>query len=475
MLSRDRFGEKPLFCMPVEHGWYFGSEVKFLAELAGSWPPVNKNHLLRYLVNGYKSLYKTDETFFCGIQEINAATILMLERSGPPCEHRYWHPLVAEDENLSYDDAVSGIRDRLTESVRLRLRADVPIAFCMSGGVDSNSLIAIAKRIFGYDVHGFTATTKDIRYDETELVNKVVRQLDLKHTAVLISHEQFLENLRQLIFLHDAPVYTISYYLHWLLMKTVGEEGYKVAVSGTAADELFTGYYDHHNAYLAEMATTPVAHAEALANWQAHVAPIVRNPYLQDPNIFCRDPHFRDHIYLDADLFSRNLLVQWSEPFSERKYAQGLLRNRMMNELFHEVVPIILHEDDLNAMSHSIENRSPFLDRDLFEFAYAIPTRHLVRDGYAKAVLRDSMRGIVPDAVLDGRRKVGFNASMKDLLPVDKEDSRRALLADGPIYDLVDRNAVVRLLDEPELANSRSKFLFNFVCASIFLNGYARA
>jgi asparagine synthase (glutamine-hydrolysing) len=132
-------------------------------------------------------------------------------------------------------------------------------------------------------------------------------------------------------------------------------------------------------------------------------------------------------------------------------------------------VPVILHEDDLNAMSYSIENRSPFLDRRLVELANAIPTRHLVRNGYAKAVLREAMRGIVPDVVIDNHRKVGFNAPIEDLLPLDDPSCREELLEDSPIYDLVRRDAMADLLDKRGLSNSRSKFLFNVISAKMFL------
>jgi asparagine synthase (glutamine-hydrolysing) len=141
----------------------------------------------------------------------------------------------------------------------------------------------------------------------------------------------------------------------------------------------------------------------------------------------------------------------------------------MLNELFHESVPVILHEDDLNAMYYSIENRSPFLDRHLFEFANAVPTRYLVRNGYAKAVLRDAMRGIVPDTVIDNHRKVGFNAPMGDLLDFSDPGCRAELLDDSPIFDLVNKSAIERLLAVGQLSNSRSKFLFNFICAKMFL------
>jgi len=107
------------------------------------------------------------------------------------------------------------------------------------------------------------------------------------------------------------------------------------------------------------------------------------------------------------------------------------------------------------------------------EFAYRIPTRHLVRDGAAKAVLRDAVRGIAPDHVLDSRRKVGFNAPIESLLDGSDPSVRKALLGDSPVYELVRREAVEQLLDACELPNSRSKFLFNVLSAKFFLEEFA--
>ena len=217
------------------------------------------------------------------------------------------------------------------------------------------------------------------------------------------------------------------------------------------------------------MRNDPERAASARAEWQAHVAPVVRNPYLQDPDLFVNDADFRGHIYLGADEFSAGLTQPWSEPFEETRYCDGLLRNRMANEMFHEAVPVILHEDDLNAMYFSIENRSPFLDRRLFETAASIPTRHLVRDGKAKAVLREAVRGIAPDAIVDERRKVGFNAPIGDLLDTQDPKVRARLLDDGPVFDIVRRDTVERLLDADTLPNSESKFLFNILGVRLFL------
>lgn len=473
ILSRDRFGEKPLYLYEDETGLYFGSEIKLLRALSGKSFTINYGHLYRYLVNGYKSLYKADETFFENVSEFPSSSVLIIFPGGSRLQEKYWTPLCATDSSMTYEDAVAGARDALIRSVKLRLRADVPLAFCMSGGVDSNSLISIAKNIFDYDVHGFTIVNTDERYAEQELVDYVVSELGIRHTSVAVNTADFLTNLRHLIQYHDAPVYTISYYAHWLLMKIIAQQGYRISISGTAADELFTGYYDHHSMYLYEVKNNPELFETSLENWMKHIKPIVRNPVLQDPEVFVKRPGERSHIYLDADVFATYLTGGFREAFTESVYCDGLLRNRMLNELFSEAVPVILHEDDLNAMYYSIENRSPFLDRELFDFCYTIPSCYLIRDGYNKKVLRDSMKGIVPERILNTRRKVGFNAPIHSFLDVKDREVRSELLDESPIFDHVCKNKIESIISKDHLPNSESKFLFYFLCSKMFLEEFS--
>jgi asparagine synthase (glutamine-hydrolysing) len=475
LLARDRFGEKPLYLLRDQRGaFYFGSEVKFVFALAGRSLPINLKHLRRYLVNGYKSLYKTKETFFEGLEELPAGSVGQISADSRWAEFPFWTPRFESSvEEMSYEEAVRGSRDRLIKSVELRLRADVPIAFCLSGGIDSNALIGIAKGALGYDVHGFTIINTDSRYEERDMVETAVRELGLRHTQVPVDTTDFLQNLRELVRYHDAPVYTITYYAQWRLMHEVARQGYKVSVSGTAADELFSGYFDHHNAYLAAMATEdPVRHATALNEWRANVEPLVRNPYLKNPDYFISNPLGRDHIYLEADYFSSLLTKPFSERFSEHFYAESLMRNRMANELLAESVPVILHEDDLNAMYFSIENRSPFLDSSLFTWCQSIPTRHLIRGGRAKAILRDCVRGFVPETILDNPRKVGFNAPLLDYLDIQDQTVKKELLSDSPVFEILRKEKMAEFLDKRELANSQSKFLFNFINAKFFLEEF---
>jgi asparagine synthase (glutamine-hydrolysing) len=471
-LSRDRFGEKPLHVYRDESGLYFGSEVKFITALRGRPLEVNTDQLYRLMVNGYKALYKNGQSFFQGLEELPPAATLRIDAAGRETMNLYWQPSFCPDETMTYADALAGARERLIQSVKLRLRADVPLAFCMSGGVDSNALISIARNIFDYDVHGFTIVNFDARYEEQELVEYAVAELGIRHTSIPVNVSDFLPQLRTLVRQHDGPVFTISHFAQWLLMKEISRHGYRISVSGAAADELFTGYYDHHLAFLYEIRKDQTLHAAAERAWTDHVRPIVRNPHLGDPNLFINDPGFRDHIFLNATGFEQYLTNPWHEPFTESCFTDSLLRNRMLNEMFHEATPVILHQDDLNAMYFSIENRAPYLDRELFEFCYTIPSRYLMRDGLAKVVLRDAMRGIVPEQILDNRRKVGFNAPIFSFLDVEDPEVRSYLLDRSPIFDHVRREKIEALIKNSNLPNSASKFLFYFLASKIFLEEF---
>ena len=263
------------------------------------------------------------------------------------------------------------------------------------------------------------------------------------------------------------PILTITYYVQWLLMQKISEMGFKVVIGGTGADELYTGYYDHHLFYIASL--NGKARLDAIESWSLNLKQFIQNPFLSNPNLFIEKPDFRDHIYLDAELYKTFLIDNFDEKFSENKYHVDSLKNRMLNELFEETIPVIMHEEDLNAMNFSIENRSPYLDRELFETTAKFPTRIMIRNGRAKAILRESVRGIAPDAVLDSARKIGFNAPIESLLDLNNSDVQRQILSDSPIFDIVNREFISNFLAKRNLTNSESKFLFSFLSAKLFL------
>jgi len=470
-LSRDRFAEKPLYIFEGDGGIYFGSEVKFLATLSAHRFSVNEQQLFRYLVNGYRSLYKAKDTYFKEIKELSFASSMEIIDGKIRRQWRYWDPVVREKQ-MSMDEAVEGFRHHLLESMRIRLRSDVPISFCLSGGVDSASLVSIAVKKFKADIHTFSIIDDDERYDERKNIQATIDDVGCKHTLIHISTENSLERLKKLVKYHDAPVATITYLVHSFLTQEASKNGYKVIFAGHAGDEMLTGYYDDFILHLYEMKNRP-GYAECRAGWEKHILPNVRNPYLRDPDLYVKDPLFRGHIYLDAQQFSGFLKTPFHEDFYETQYSDSLLHNRMLNELFHEGVRLILHEDDLNSMMYSMENRCPFLDSNLFSFAHSIPVEHLIKDGYAKWVLRESVKGILNDQVRLDRQKKGFNAGVQSLFDFTDPELREYLLdPKAAIFNIVDRTKIDGLLQAGKFTDSYNKFVFNFINARIFLELY---
>jgi asparagine synthase (glutamine-hydrolysing) len=378
-LSRDRFAEKPLYYLQTEDGFFFASETRFLKALSGRKFSVNHRHLLRYMINGYKSLYKSQETFFDQVEELPYATNMIVNGIGKIREEKYWRPEVEQAE-MSRGEAVAGVKERLLESVRIRLRSDVPLAFCLSGGIDSASLSSIAAKVFKCDVATFSIIDADERYDERENIMHTIQDLGCRHTLIELKHENVLLKLNDLIAYHDAPVATITYYIHSLLSEAISQNGYRVAFSGTAADELFTGYYDHFILHLYEMRDHP-DYGKYLADWQNHVQKFIRNPHLRNPDLYVKNRNMRDHVFDESEELRTYLKDDFIEPFTEEYYCDSLLRNRMLNEIFHEATRVILHEDDLNSMKYSVENRSPYLDSRLLKFVYSIPAEYLIHNG----------------------------------------------------------------------------------------------
>lgn len=471
-LARDRFGEKPLYLWDRgDDGLYFASEIKVLTAMAGRAPDMDRLHLRRYLVNGYKGLMRDGRTFFDGVRELGAARVLTVRPGAAPEISRYWS-LDFNPAPMSRNDAHAAVDAAMTRAAERSLRADVPVAIRLSGGIDSNVLAGLARHRLDADISCFSLIEDDWRYDESAMIAAGLKSLDVPNHQIRIPREGFLERLEDMVDYFDGPPLSISYYLHDLVSQAIHEAGFKVALGGTGADEVFSGYYDHALFWLAEMRDSGDLE-RYVSDWRGTYGRFVRNPHLQNPHAFIDNPGARDHIFLEADRFSSYLVEPFDEPHDEIAFTDAPLRNRMMNELARETVPVMLHDDDLAAMRWSVENRAPYLDRDLVELLFTIPTEHLVQDGLPKALLRNAGRGVAPDSVLSNPRKQGINAPVTRMVNFSDPSTRARLLDDGPFFDIVDRAKFEALLGSDVALNSESKFLFSLISARFFVDRHA--
>ena len=219
-LCRDRFGEKPLYFTNQNDGVYFSSETSSLSHLINKKLDINFDQIQRYLINGYKSIYKQNQTFYKEVEEVRRGHWVKINKKIKLTEANYWKPNTKVNESLTHDESVQMIKDELSRSVSIRLRSDVPIAFCMSGGIDSNALISIASREKGYKVHGFTIANLDDRYDESDLVKKSVSNLGISHTSVPLQKKKFFRGFKK-----ASKISRLSSIYHKLLFTLEVNEG----------------------------------------------------------------------------------------------------------------------------------------------------------------------------------------------------------------------------------------------------------
>jgi asparagine synthase (glutamine-hydrolysing) len=467
-LSRDRFGEKPLCFSRGDKTLAFASEVGVLERLLGEQLRPDLERLRRFMVFGYKASLDPAGSFLERVEQVPPGHILHFSSHRQVSDVEYWNPIPRVGEQTDFATAARMCREHLVNALDLRLRSDAPLAFSLSGGVDSVVLAGIARRELNQEVFGFTIANSDARYQEINEVNAAVEFLGVEHDWIGVTDSDPYDRLIQMVGGRGAPVLTLSSFAQSFLMEAIAARGFKVVVGGTAADELFGGYYDHHLFYIASLAGVEQERAEAA--WRLRIMPFVRNPLLRDGYALVRNPRSRDHVYLGFEQFNE-LLVQPLEGVpSEREWGQDPLRNRLLNEMFHETVPVLLQEEDANAMRVSLENRSPYLDRQLYEFVNGLPVSLLVQEGYTKALLRSAGRDYAPESVLWNPRKVGFNVPLSSILDLQNRSSVSQLLEPSQIWDLVDRDKFADFVASGADTNSRSKFVFSVLSCKAFLD-----
>lgn len=476
-LSRDNFGEKPLYYFFDGNNLVFGSEIKYLKEILKENLPnkLNEDKIYDYLAKGYKSLNKNNLTFYKNIMQLEQGHNLLLKLDKFKLTKKKYlniSDLLSEKVSNCSKENIYNIKKILIENLKVRLRSDVPIAFCLSGGVDSASLVSLCYKKFNIRAKCYSIIDSDERYNELENINILKDDLNCDVDFIKLKKEKtsnFLQNLENLIDYHNSPISTISYYIHSKISKKASDANYKVIFSGTGADEIFTGYYDHFLLYLSALKSKNKSKSE-LKSWEKFVKPYVRNNFLQNPNLFRNNPSFRKHIFYSQEFIQKYLKKFKNQKFSEKKYSPHNLKNRMLNELFNESVPVILKEDDLNSMYHSIENRSPFLSKKLVKYSLSMPSEEYIENSFSKNPLRCAMKNILNDKIRLNRKKIGFNSNLKSITNFDPVSLFEFLNQSKYLKEIINIKEIKKIDFKKELSNSTSKFLFSAICLKIFLD-----
>ncbi len=417
-IARDPFGIKPLFWAVGRDRIALASEIRPLLEVPGIGRGIELARASLFLAAGQTDA--GDGTMFSGVHSLPAGTWARIPLASPaaPAPTRYWRPRVAP-AHRPLADAASELRETFIDSIRLHLRSDVPVGIALSGGIDSSAIVAAARAVGGRElaIHTFSFTAEGSDVDESGFIDVAASAAQAHSSRVRIGPEEIVADIDDLVVSQGEPFGSLSIYAQHRVMQLAARSGIKVMLDGQGADELFAGY----RPYLARRLS------ELIARFQwgdaARLVGAIRQLPGVGPGLFAQaaEPAVPKALRaLARRLAGRPFVAPWIDAtwFAARGALQtgeapgwqrDFLHASLAQSLTETVLPALLRYEDRNSMAFSIESRVPFLTTRLADVAYAQSSEHLV-DGRAtsKAVLRTALRGLVPDAILDRRDKVGF-------------------------------------------------------------------
>jgi asparagine synthase (glutamine-hydrolysing) len=453
-LARDRFGVKPLYYRLAGGRLTFASEIKAFTALDDWRPRANLPRLLDFLVWAVSD--HTAETMFQGVLQLLPGHYLLLDvrrhleggaavtEAALQSRRRY---TVGPAPGMGQADAAAEIRRALTESVRLRLRADVPVGSCLSGGLDSSSIVCVMSDLLAgaganRRLRTFTAGSRDRAFDETEYARAVAARAQAEAVFVTPEPVKLFDDLARLAWHQDEPFGSTSMFAQWCVFEAARRGGMVVMLDGQGADEALCGYRGYFGAYLAGLARR----GRFLA-WGGEAAAMRRMigfswvrltgytlAYLA-PGLLGALGRFDNRAYADrAWLQPGHASAFRSDPVRRAGGRAHSVVGMSVGQITATHLPMLLRWEDRNSMAFSIEARVPFLDYRLVELSLALADSEKVGGGVSKAVLRRAMRGIVPDVVLDRRDKMGFVTSeplwmQRDLTARFREEMARSIEA----------------------------------------------
>ena len=480
LAARDRFGVKPFHYYADDRLFAFASEIKGLLAHPGVRARADEKTVLGFLVRG--ALDEGASTFFEGIRALPASHRLILDIRTRRLEVERWYDLPPAGTRRA--DPMR-LRELLRDAVRLRLRSDVDVGTCLSGGLDSSSIVALTASLRTETTGGrrraFSVTYTDAGLDESAFIDAVVAATGVDAARTTATAADLWHDLPALIRHQDEPIPSPGPYSHWRVMALAHQAGMKVLLDGQGADEILAGYHYQYGPYLAEIAARRglgAAWREAAAAHRVTGRPLGfflgllayhRLPLPPAARRWALE-RFTTHGYLPARLLDPAVTARLGAPPGERHQPQPTLAAERMADLWRTSLPALLRYEDRNSMAFGIEARTPFLDYRLVEEAMALDAEDLIRGGWTKAVLREAMAGLVPEPVRLRRDKLGFPTPESRWLGELAPRVRELLGAKtARVAGFLDPSGFQRWLSVPDPILARRRGLWRLLCVELWI------
>lgn len=456
--ARDRFGIKPLYMALTDRDIALGSEIKQLLGLPGVTGRINIERVHDFLASGITD--HTEETLFDGVTQLRAGEALTVDTLNGKLSAviRRWYPIGGPTVSLSEAQASERFRDLLADAVRTHLRSDVPVGSCLSGGLDSSSIVCLMAGLMpgGGKVHTVSACYQEKSVDEKPFMDAVVAHAGTQAHFIFPRAEDVFQKASDITWHQDEPFGSTSIFAQWCVFEAAGRAGIKVMLDGQGADEQLAGYHGGFHYYTASllrqgrlvqlmrtMMERKRFHGTAIAEQlRMQLVPLV--PPSLASVLRRKRQTLTQHDWLGSEALNTHGNPDGAMAVATRRL--GLAHPHDLDSLcramtFASNLQMLLHWEDRNSMAHSVEARVPFLDHPLVEFSLSLGNEHKIVGGDTKRVLRRAMADVLPQSVLERRDKLGFATPEQDWFR-------------GPLRGLIHDGVEATLKRYPDLMNA---------------------
>ena len=475
--ARDRFGEKPFYFFYDDKQFVFASEMKALWA-AGIPKKVCNGPLLNYITTGLlQNASRPDETFFENIFSLLPGHSSILNINTWQFEERKYWDLDKEtiDTNISETEAIEKFSFLLQQSVSRRLRSDVKVGTSLSGGLDSSSIAALLHPLVAHQspLTSFSAVFPGFEKDESKFIKEVTTQFGFENFQVTPTAEQLCDDFDKLLFHQEEPFQSLSIYAQYKVYELAKQHGTTVILDGQGADETMAGYHKYYHWYWQELLANgrlslvkkELAAARALGvkddwNWKNKLAAFMPGKTAKA-------------------LQQKAKALQTGYPFIHPEFLAESLglssiikpEVRKLNDiLYHDTcqggLQQLLRYADRNSMAHGREVRLPFLNHELVQFVFSLPSHFKIKDGWTKWILRKTMNDILPQSIAWRKDKTGYEPPQQQWMQHKAMTEKIMLSREKLVAQQVLRPAILNQPITTAGAHETANDDFRYLCAA---------
>ena len=422
-LARDRVGVKPLYFASLPEGLAFASRPGALLDQHGVSRRVNRRFAALFAASHYRTFDNDPHASpFADVMQLPAAHLMEWRAGRVVRMMPYWSLEEQGEHEGSFEELASRYRALLMDAVKIRFDVARNPVFTLSGGMDSSSVLACAVESSGARQHAFSSVYEDKTFDESAEIRSMLDQTVQQWHQVHIGTPDVPDLVARMVRAHDEPVATATWLSHFLICDEVAQGGFSSMFGGLGGDELNAGEYEYFFFHFADLRLRGRGNelTEEVKRWvEYHDHPIYRK------NMEVVEAHFRrvvdfshpghclpDRIRLDrylGTLAPDFFHLDGFEPEMDAPF-DSYLKNRTFQDIFRETAPCCLRAEDRQCAAFGIEHFDPFFDFRLIEFMFRVPGSMKIRNGVTKILLREAMRGILPEETRTRVKKTGWNA-----------------------------------------------------------------